>query len=91
MNNLLVAIALLSLANPAMSRPLVPDPCVSYAKRFHRVVDQFKRFNGMVLTDPEIEAELNRLRFYQMMNKKLVPLTSRLEDHKSEFWNITKR
>ena len=84
MNNLLVAIALLSLANPLMSRPLVPDPCVSYAKRFHSVVDQIKRFNGMALTYPEIEAERNRLLYYQMMNKKLVPLISCLEDHESE-------
>ena len=84
MNSLLVAIALLSLANPAMSRLLVPDPCVSYAKRFHSVVDQIKRFNGMALTYPGIEAERNRLRFYQMMNKKLVPLISCLEDHESE-------
>ena len=84
MNNLLVAIALLSLANPAMSRLLVPAPCVSYAKRFHSVVDQIKRFNGMALTYPGIEAERNRLKFYQMMNKKLVPLISCLEDHESE-------
>ena len=84
MNNLLVAIALLSHANPAMSRPLVPDPCISYAKRFHSVVDQIKRFNGMALTYPGIEAERNRFRFYQMMNKKLVPLISCREDHESE-------
>ena len=84
MNNLLVAIALLSLANPAMSRPLVPDPCVSYAKRFHSVVDQIKRFNGIALTYPGIETERNRLSFYQTMNKKLVPLVSCLVDHESE-------
>ena len=83
MNNLLVAIALLSLANPAMSRPLTPDPCVSYAKRFYSVVDQIKRFNGMALTHPGIEAERNRLRFYRQMSKKLVPLMSCLEDHES--------
>ena len=84
MNNLLFAVALLSLAKPAMSRPLVTDPCVSYAKRFHSVVDQIKRFNGMSLTYPGIETERNRLRFYQMMKKKLVPLISCLKDPESE-------
>ena len=84
MNNLLVAITLLSLANPLMSRPLVPDPCVSYAKRFHSVVHQIKRFNGMALTYPGSEAERTRLRFYQMRTKKVVPLISCLEDHESE-------
>ena len=64
MNNLLVAIALLSIANPAMSKHLVPDPCASYAKLFHSVVDQIKRFNGMALTYPGIDAERNRLGFY---------------------------
>lgn len=44
MNNLLVAIALLSTANPAMLRPLVPDPYDSYAKSFHSVVEQVKRY-----------------------------------------------
>ena len=80
----LIISAFLSISNPAMSSPLVPDPCVSYAKRFHSAVDQIKRFNGMALTYPGIEAERNRLRFYQMMNKKLVPLISCLEDHESE-------
>ena len=84
MNNLLVAIALLSIANPAMSSPLVPDPCASYAKSFHSVVDQIKRFNGMALTYPGIDAERNRLRFYQQMNKKLAPLIYCLEDHENE-------
>ena len=56
MNNLLVAIALLSIANPAMSKTLVPDPRASYAKLFHSVVDQIKRFNGMALTYPGIDA-----------------------------------
>ena len=84
MNNLLVAIALLLIANPAMSKPLVPDPCTSYAKSFHSVVDQIKRFNGMALTHPGIEAERNRLRFYRQMNKKLVPLISCLEDYESK-------
>jgi hypothetical protein len=84
MKNILVAISLLSIANPAMARPLVPDPCASYAKSFHSVVDQIKRFNGMALTYPGIEAERNRLRFYHQMNKKLVPLISCLEDHESE-------
>ena len=84
MNKLLVAIALLSVANPAISRPLVPDPCDSYAKSFHSVVDQIKRFNGMALTYPGIEAEHNRLRFYHQMSKKLAPLISCLEDHESE-------
>ena len=84
MNNLLVAIALFSIANPAMSRPLVPDPCASYAKSFYSVLDQIKRFNGMALTYPGIDAERNRLRFYQQMNKKLAPLISCLEDHENE-------
>ena len=84
MNNLLVATASLSIAYPAISRPLVPDPCASYAKSFHSVVDQIKRFNGMALTYPGIDAERNRLRFYHQMNKKLVPLISCLEDHESE-------
>ena len=86
MNNLLVAIALLSIANPAMSKPLAPDPRASYAKLFHSVVDQIKRFNGMALTYPGIDAERNRLRFYQQMNKKKVPLISCLEDHESEIF-----
>ena len=84
MKNILVAISLLSIANPAMARPLVPDPCASYAKSFHSVVDQIKRFNGMALTYPGIEAERNRLRFYHQMNKKLVLLIPCLEDHDSE-------
>ena len=84
MNILLIAIALLSISNPAISRPIVPDPCTAYAKSFHGVVDQVKRFNGMVLTYPGIEAERNRLRFYQQMNNKLVSLISCLEDHESE-------
>ena len=84
MKNLLVAISLLSIARPAMSRPLVPDPCAYYAQSFHSVVDQIKRFNGMALTYPGIEAEHNRLRFYHKMNKKLVTVISCLEDHKSE-------
>ncbi len=73
-----------SIANPAMSRPLVPDPCAAYAKSFHSVVDQTKRFNGMALTHPGIEAERNRLRFYRQMNKKLVPMMSCLEDYESK-------
>ena len=80
----LIISAFLSISNPAMSRPLVPDPCASYAKSFHSVVDQIKRFNGMALTYPGIEAERNRLRFCHQMNKKLVPLISCLEDHESE-------
>ena len=84
MNNLLIAITLFSIANPVMSRSHVPAPCASYANSFHSVVDQIKRFNGMALTYPGIEAERNRLRFYQMMNKKLVPLISCLENHGSE-------
>ena len=84
MNNLLVAIALFSFANPVMSRSHVPASCASYANSFHSVVDQIKRFNGMALTYPGIEAERNRLRFYHRMNKKLIPLISCLEDHESE-------
>ena len=86
MNNLLVAIALLSIANPAMSKPLAPDPRASYAKLFHSVVDQIKRFNGMALTYPGIDAERNRLGFYQQLNKKKVPLISCLVDHESEIF-----
>ena len=67
-----------------MSRPLAPDPCASYAKSFHSVVDQIKRFNGMVFPYPGIEAERNRLGFYHQMNNKLVPSISCLEDHASE-------
>ena len=77
------AIALFSVANPVIATPYVPDPCASYAKSFHSVVDQIKRFNGMALTHPGIESEQNRLRFYRQMNKKLVPLISCLEDHES--------
>ena len=84
MNNLLVAIALLWIANPAISRLLDPNPFASYAKSFHSVVDQIKGFNGMALTYPGIDAECNRLKFYQQMNKKLVPLISCPEDHESE-------
>ena len=84
MNNLLIAIALFSIANPVMSRSHVPAPCASYANSFHSVVDQIKRFNGMALTYPGIEAERNRLRFYYQMNKKLVLLMSCLEDQGSE-------
>ncbi|QNJ14949.1 hypothetical protein SynA18461_02328 [Synechococcus sp. A18-46.1] len=84
MNNLLIAIALFSIANPVMSRSHVPAPCASYANSFHSVVDQIKRFNGMALTYPGIEAERNRLRFYHQMNKKLVLLIPCLEDHDSE-------
>ena len=84
MNNLLIAIALFSIANPVMSRSHVPAPCTSYANSFHSVVDQIKRFNGMALTYPGIEAERNRLRFYHQMNKKLVLLITCLEDHDSE-------
>ena len=73
-----------TIANPAMSRPLVPLPCAAYAKSFHNVVDQIKRFNGMALAHPGIESEQNRLRFYRQMNKKLVPLISCLENHESE-------
>ena len=80
----LIISAFLSISNPAMSRPLVPDPCAAYAKSFHSVVDQIKRFNGMALTYPGIDAERNRLRFYQQMNKKLAPLISCLEDHENE-------
>ena len=47
-------------------------------------MDQVKRFNGMALTYPGLETERNRLRFYQQMNKRLVPLISCLADHKSE-------
>ena len=67
-----------------MSRPLAPDPCASYARSFHSVVDQIKRFNGMALTYPGIEAERNRLRFYRQINKKLVTGILRLEDHECE-------
>ena len=84
MNNLLIAIALFSIANPVRSRSHVPAPCASYANSFHSVVDQIKRFNGMALTYPGIEAERNRLRFYHQMNKKLVLLIPCLEDHDSE-------
>ena len=84
MNNLLIAIAMFSIANPVMSRSHVPAPCASYANSFHSEVDQIKRFNGMALTYPGIEAERNRLRFYQQMNRKLAPLMSCLEDHESE-------
>ncbi len=84
MNNLLIAIALFSIANPVMSRSHVPAPCAAYANSFHSVVDQIKRFNGMALTYPGIEAERNRLRFYRQMNKKLVLLIPCLEDHDSE-------
>ena len=84
MNNLLIATALFSIANPVMSRSHVPAPCASYANSFHSVVDQIKRFNGMALTYPGVEAERNRLRFYNQMNKKLAPLISCLEDHESE-------
>ena len=80
----LIISAFLSVVNPAISRPLVPDPCTSYAKSFHSVVDQIKRFNGMALTYPGIETERNRLRFYHQMNNKIVPLISCLEDHDSE-------
>ncbi len=83
MNNLLIVIALFSIANPVMSRSHVPAPCASYANSFHSVVDQIKRFNGMALTYPGIETERNRLRFYHQMNKKIVPLISCLEDHES--------
>ena len=74
-----------------MSRPLVPDTCASYAKSFHSVVDQIKRFNGMALTYPGIDAERNRLRFYQQMNKKLAPLISCLEDHEKLDFGILPR
>ena len=84
MKNLLVAIPLLLIASPSMTRPLAPDPCAPYAQSFHSVVDQIKRFNGMALTYPGIEAERNRLRFYHQMNKKLVLLIPCLEDHDSE-------
>ena len=84
MKNVLVAIPLLLIASPSMTRPLAPDPCVSYAQSFHSVVDQIKRFNGMALTYPGVEAERNRLRFYHQMNKKLVLLIPCLEDHDSE-------
>ena len=84
MNNLLIAIALFSITNPVMSRSHIPAPCASYANSFHSVVDQIKRFNGMALTYPGVEAERNRLRFYNQMNKKLAPLISCLEDHKSK-------
>ena len=87
MNNLLIAIALFSIANPVMSRSHVPAPCASYANSFHSVVDQIKRFNGMALTYPGIETERNRLRFYHQMNKKIVPLISYLENHKSDCLN----
>ena len=78
--------AFLSIYNPAMSRPLVPDPCASYAKSFHSIVDQIKRFNGMALTYPGTDAERNRSRFYRQMNKKLAPLISCLEDYESEIF-----
>ena len=84
MKNLLVATPLLLIASPSMTRPLVPDPCASYAQSFHSVVDQIKRFNGMALTYPGVGAERNRLRFYHQMNKKLVLLIPCLEDHDSE-------
>ena len=84
MKNVLVAIPLLLIASPSMTRPLAPDPCASYAQSFHSVVDQIKRFNGMALTYPGIEAERNRLRYYHQMNKKLATVISCLEDHESE-------
>ena len=84
MKNVLVAIPLLLIASPSMTRPLAPDPCASYAQSFHSVVDQIKRFNGMALTYPGIDAERNRLRFYHQMNKKLVLLIPCLGDHDSE-------
>lgn len=74
----------LSIVNPAILLPLVPAPCASYAKSFHSVVDQVKRFNGMALTYPGLKTERNRLRFYHQMNRRLVPLISCLDDHKSE-------
>ena len=70
--------------NPAILPPFVPAPCASYAESFHSVVDQVKRFNGMALTYPGLKTERNRLRFYQQMNRKLVPLISCLDDHKSK-------
>ncbi len=84
MNSIQFIITFLSIANPAISIPLVPEPCASYAKSFHSVVDQAKRFNGMALTYPGLETERNRLRFYQQMDKRLVPLISCLADHKSK-------
>ena len=83
MNNFLFVITFLSIANHAISMPLVPAPCASYARSFHSVVDQVKRFNGMALTYPGLETERNRLRFYQQMKKRLAPLMSCLSDHKS--------
>ena len=38
----------------------------------------------MALTYPGLEAERNRLRFYQQMKKRLAPLISCLADHKSD-------
>ncbi len=84
MNSILFIITFLSIANPAMPIPLVPAPCASYAKSFHSVVDQVKRFNGMALTYPGLETERNRLRFYRQMDKRLVPLISCLVDHNSK-------
>ena len=84
MNNILFVITFLSIANHAISIPLVPAPCASYARSFHSVVDQLKRFNGMALTYPGLEAERNRLRFYQQIKKRLAPLISCLADHKSD-------
>ena len=84
MNNILFVITFLSIANHAISMPLVPTPCVSYARSFHSVVDQVKRFNGMALTYPGPEIERNRLRLYQQMKKRLAPLMSCLADHKSD-------
>ena len=80
----LIISAFLWIANPVMSRPIVPAQCESYAKSFYSVVDQVKRFNGMALTYPGIEADRNRLRFYKQMDKKLVPLISCLQDNESE-------
>ena len=84
MKTSLIISAFLSIVNPAMSKSIVPAPCVPYAESFHGVVDQVKRFNGMTLTYPGIEAERNRKRFYQQMNQKLALLVSCLEDHESE-------
>ena len=84
MKNTLFIMNFLSIVNPAILLPLVPAPCALYAESFHSVVDQVKRFNGMALTYPGLKTERNRLRFYQQMDRRLVPLIPCLADHKSE-------
>lgn len=78
---------LFSLLNisPAFAIPDVPDPCASYADQFHGVVDQIKRFNGNALAyTMQREVELNRLRYYRQMVKKLDSIISCLEDNDND-------